>query len=165
MFSKFFNISLFHYLAGNTVNFEEKKIINFQNLIKNSSVIKDIFKQFIKDLNFDLEDTFCDKITIRFSPSQNEKPLGLLKPAMPHRDTWASGFQHQINWWIPLHDVSRENSLYFLPKYFSKEVKNNSDKWNFQTFKKNKKIMSTPVSTQKFFSNDYLYSQIRTENY
>ena len=57
MFSRFFNISLFHYLAGNTISLEEKKVINFQNLIKNSSEIRNIFKKFLKDLNFDLKDS------------------------------------------------------------------------------------------------------------
>ena len=56
-------------------------------------------------------------MTIRFSPSTNEEAKGLLKPVKPHRDTWASNFQHQINWWVPLHDLSKNNS-YFIPKYF-----------------------------------------------
>ena len=57
-------------------------------------------------------------MTIRFSPSINEEAKGLLKPVKPHRDTWASNFQHQINWWVPLHDLSKKTILFFYSKIF-----------------------------------------------
>ena len=72
-------------------------------------------------MNFDIDDTYCDQMTIRFSPSIKERARAL-KPVKPHRDTWASNFQHQINWWIPLHDLSNTN-LFFIPKYFTKKLK------------------------------------------
>ena len=75
-------------------------------------------------------------ITLRFSPSKNEASKGLLKPAQAHRDSWASNFQHQINWWIPLHAVSHKNGIYFIPNYFSKPVNNDSDYWSFESYKK-----------------------------
>ena len=74
----------------------------------------------------------------------------MLKPVKPHRDTWASNFQHQINWWVPLHDLSENNSIFFIPKYFSKSVRNDSKQWSFELFKKGFIKSSTPISLQNF---------------
>ena len=154
-FLKFFNISINEFVRDSSIIFQEKEIIKFQMLIKQSKLIYKKFVIFLKDLGFEIHDTYCDKITIRFSPSINEQAKGLLKPAKPHRDTWASNFQHQINWWVPLHDLPKQNSIFFIPKYFNQKVKNNSKDWNFQSFKKGYIKSSTPVSLQSFNSVEY----------
>ena len=149
-FLNFFNISINEFVKDNSIFLEEKEIIQFQKSIKKSKLLHNKFIIFLKDLNFDIDDTYCDQMTIRFSPSIKERARGLLKPVKPHRDTWASNFQHQINWWIPLHDLSITNSIFFIPKYFTKKVKNNSKEWNFESFKKGYINTSTPVSIQNF---------------
>ncbi len=110
----------------------------------------------MKEINFDIKDTYADKITFRYSPNKDEKSIGLLKPAPPHRDTWASCIQNQINWWLPLHNVTKENSIFFLPDYFSIKVLNNSSQWSFNEFKKKKKYPSSPYSNQEFKNKDFL---------
>ena len=163
-FLDFFKISINEFVNDNSIILEEQKIIRFQKSIKQSKTLYEKFIIFLKDLNFDIYDTYCDQITIRFSPSINEKARGLLKPVKPHRDTWASNFQHQINWWIPLHDLSKENSIFFIPKYFSKKVKNNSKEWSFELYKKGDIISSTPVSLQNFNIVDYKTKKINFGN-
>lgn len=54
-----------------------------------------------------------------------------------HRDTWYANPQAQINWWIPLYDVSEGETFAFFPAYFDKPVANDSaafdyDKWSEQ---------------------------------
>ncbi len=149
-FLNFFKVSINEFIKDSSIIFEEKEIIRFQKTIKQSNILYKKFIVLLKDLNFEIHDTYCDQITIRFSPSINEKAKGLLKPVKPHRDTWASNFQHQINWWIPLHDLSKQNSIFFIPKYFTKKVVNNSKEWRFDLFKKGFINSSTPVSIQKF---------------
>ena len=163
-FLDYFNVSINEFATDNSIILEEKKIIRFQKSIKQSKTLYEKFIIFLKDLNFDIYDTYCDQITIRFSPSINEKARGLLKPVKPHRDTWASNFQHQINWWIPLHDLSKENSIFFIPKYFSKKVKNNSKEWSFELYKKGDIISSTPVSVQNFNTVDQKTKKINIGN-
>ncbi len=163
-FSNFFNISINEFVKDNSIIIKEKEIIRFQKSIKQSKLLYDKFVIFLKDLNFDINDTYCDQITIRFSPSVNEQASGLLKPSKPHRDTWASNFQHQINWWIPLHDLSKTNSIFFIPKYFAKRVRNNSKEWNFKLFTKGYIKNSTPVSIQNFNSTDYKTKKINYGN-
>ena len=163
-FLNFFNVSINEFVKDNSIFLEEKEIIQFQKSIKKSKLLYNKFIIFLKDLNFDIDDTYCDQMTIRFSPSIKERARGLLKPVKPHRDTWASNFQHQINWWIPLHDLSNTNSIFFIPKYFTKKVKNNSKEWNFELFKKGYINSSTPVSIQNFNLVDYKTKKINFGN-
>ena len=163
-FFDYFNISIAEFVKDNSIILEEKEIIRFQKSIKQSKQLYEKFIIFLKDLNFDIYDTYCDQMTIRFSPSINERAKGLLKPVKPHRDTWASNFQHQINWWIPLHDLSETNSIFFIPKYFTKSVRNNSKEWNFESFKQGYINSSTPVSIQNFNPIDYKTKKINFGN-
>ena len=159
-FLNFFNISIKEFISDNSIVFDEKEIIRFQESIKKSKLLYEKFIVFLTDLNFEIDDTYCDQMTIRFSPSINEQAKGLLKPVKPHRDTWASNFQHQINWWVPLHDLSKHNSIFFIPKYFTKSVKNNSKEWSFESFKKGYIKSSTPISLQNFSAEDYKVKKI-----
>ncbi len=154
-FLNFFNISIKEFITDNSIVFDEKEIIRFQESIKQSKLLYEKFRVFLTDLNFEIDDTYCDQMTIRFSPSIKEQAKGLLKPVKPHRDTWASNFQHQINWWVPLHDLSKNNSIFFIPKYFSKSVRNDSKEWSFESFKKGFIKSSTPISLQNFCAEDY----------
>ena len=160
IFFNFFNLSIDEFIKDNSIILDEKEIVKFQKSIKQSKTLYKKFIVFLKDMNFEIHDTYCDQITIRFSPSINEKAKGLLKPVKPHRDTWASNFQHQINWWIPLHNISKKNSIFFIPKYFTKSVKNNSNEWSFELFKKGYIKSSTPISLQNFNPEDYKTKKI-----
>ena len=64
-----------------------------------------------------------DMISIRFTPVKGRGCLGSLKPAKPHRDTWASNIFNQINLWFPIHNVKKEHSIYIIFKYFKKNTK------------------------------------------
>jgi len=154
-FLNYFNVSINEFVKDNSIILQEEEIMKFQKLIKQSKPLYKKFIKFLKDLDFEIHDTYCDQMTIRFSPSINEDAKGLLRPVKPHRDTWASNFQHQINWWIPLHDLSKQNSIFFIPKYFTKRVKNNSKDWSYELFKQGHIKSSTPVSLQNFSPVDY----------
>jgi ectoine hydroxylase-related dioxygenase (phytanoyl-CoA dioxygenase family) len=49
----------------------------------------------------------------------------------PHRDTWYSAPACQINWWLPIFDITPENCLAFYPEYFDQAVLNNSEIYNY----------------------------------
>lgn len=48
-----------------------------------------------------------------------------------HRDTWFGNPQSQINFWIPLHDVTPAQSFTFYPSYFNAPVKNTSGDFDY----------------------------------
>ena len=63
-----------------------------------------------------------DKITFRYSPKKIKIPSGNLKPAKPHRDTWASSVFNQINWWIHT-KVEESNSIFLAQNTLKKNFK------------------------------------------
>jgi hypothetical protein len=53
-----------------------------------------------------------------------------------HRDSWYGNPQAQINWWIPLHDVTEADSFAFFYNQFDKPVENNSGDFDYDEWMK-----------------------------
>jgi hypothetical protein len=49
----------------------------------------------------------------------------------PHRDTWYSAPFSQINWWMPVYELSPDNSMAFHARYFDEAVPNSSNTYNY----------------------------------
>lgn len=49
-----------------------------------------------------------------------------------HRDTWYANPQCQINWWIPLFEVSKEQAFSFFPTYFNQPTPNTSHHFDYE---------------------------------
>jgi len=75
--------------------------------------------------------TYFDVPRLRTSTSDNYLTTGLAYAFHPHRDTWYSAPMMQVNWWLPIYDVSPENVVAFHPHYFTAAVKNGSERYNY----------------------------------
>lgn len=53
-----------------------------------------------------------------------------------HRDSWYANPEAQINWWIPLHEVTEADSFAFFYDWFAKPVDNNSGDFDYDEWKK-----------------------------
>lgn len=53
-----------------------------------------------------------------------------------HRDTWYAHSQAEITWWIPLHDVTEEETFVFYPDWFAQPVPNNSEAFDYDGWTK-----------------------------
>ena len=162
----------FNYLFNTGITNSEKLKINYnkensiffeiiQNRIKFCKLIRKCFENFLLQIELDIQSTFMDYITFRYSPASGMKNIGTLIPTPAHRDTWASNIFNQINFWFPTHNVSDRNSIFFVPKYFQKRVSNNSDEWSFYRYKKTKEFLSTPVSNIKFPRNQIVSFNVK----
>jgi hypothetical protein len=49
-----------------------------------------------------------------------------------HRDTWYAHSQAEITWWLPLHDVTEEETFAFYPDWFARPVSNNSEAFDYE---------------------------------
>jgi len=58
----------------------------------------------------------------------------------PHRDTWYSAPMCQINWWLPIFEITPENCMAFYPKYFHTPVRNNSDIYNYAEWNRKNRV-------------------------
>ena len=139
------------------LEYNQENLILFtilQNRVKKCKFIRQHFVKFLCNIGLDIKSTYMDLITLRFSPRIGKNKIGNLSPTKAHRDTWASNLFNQINFWFPIHNVTRMNSIFIVPYYFNHEVENNSVNWNFKLHKRKDKYPSTPVSNVNFNKKD-----------
>lgn len=88
-------------------------------------------RKIIASLGFDPQRCAFDPLRIRVilpNGHLNEKAAPVY---YPHRDTWYAHPQSLIVGWIPLHDLSEAETFQFYPDYFSREVPNNSQIFDY----------------------------------
>jgi len=93
---------------------------------------KRLLPDIITELGGDPVKTFFDVPRMRSAYSTDYLTSGIAYAFHPHRDTWYSAPMCQINWWLPIYDITPDNCFYIQPNYFAKAVKNNSEIYNYQ---------------------------------
>lgn len=88
-------------------------------------------RKILADLGCDLSQTYFDVPRLRSSTSDRYLTTGIAYAWHPHRDTWYSAPQCQINFWMPVFELHAENGMAFHPRYWSEPVKNNSADYNY----------------------------------
>jgi ectoine hydroxylase-related dioxygenase (phytanoyl-CoA dioxygenase family) len=83
------------------------------------------------DLRCDAELTYFDVPRMRSSTSNDYLTTGIAFAFHPHRDTWYSAPQCQLNWWLPIFPIAEDNGLAFHPKYHHNPVQNSSRVYNY----------------------------------
>jgi hypothetical protein len=91
----------------------------------------------LADFGCDLSQTYFDVPRMRSSTSGGYLTGGMAYAWHPHRDTWYSAPDCQINWWIPIYDITKDNAMAFHPCYWARGVTNDSaaydyEEWNTQ---------------------------------
>ena len=39
----------------------------------------------------------------------------------------------QLNWWLPVYEITPDNAMAFHPHYWERPIKNSSDEFNYRT--------------------------------
>lgn len=91
--------------------------------------------ELLRERGCDPRATHFDVPRLRSSTSDGYLTSGIAYAFHPHRDTWYSAPMCQINWWLPVYPLARDNGLAIYPRHFSRGVKNGSrlydyDEWN-----------------------------------
>jgi hypothetical protein len=102
----------------------KKQIYNNQELLSKLSRV-------ITNVGFTLEENAIDPIRVRTVPHGAHETENSAPAFIFHRDTWLANPQAQINWWIPLHDVSEQETFSLYPGYFSKAIANSSNNFDY----------------------------------
>ena len=92
---------------------------------------KNLIPKLLKELGCDARKTYFDVPRLRTSTSDNYLTTGIAYAFHPHRDTWYSAPQCQLNWWIPVYDITPENGMAFHLRYWDKALKNGSRDYNY----------------------------------
>lgn len=78
------------------------------------------------------QDTYFDVPRLRSSTSDGYLTTGIAYAFHPHRDTWYSAPLCQLNWWMPVFDVTPNNVMAFHPQYWEQPVANSSAAYDYQ---------------------------------
>lgn len=75
--------------------------------------------------------TFFEVPKLRSSTSDGYLTAGIAYAWHPHRDTWYSAPQCQINWWMPVYDILPGNCMAFHTAQWGKSIHNSSQGYNY----------------------------------
>ncbi len=92
---------------------------------------KNLLPQIMAEHGVDLEKLYFDVPRMRSAYPSGFLSSGIAYAFHPHRDTWYSAPQCQLNWWLPIYPISANNGMGFYPRHFSKGVANNSEIYNY----------------------------------
>ncbi|MGH8232146.1 MAG: hypothetical protein ACRESY_10015 [Steroidobacteraceae bacterium] len=91
-------------------------------------------------LGCDPQATYFDVPRMRSATSNDYLSTGIAYAFHPHRDTWYSAPFCQINWWLPVFPLTRDNCMAFHPRYFSHGVRNSSNIYNYQEWNRSSRF-------------------------
>jgi hypothetical protein len=92
---------------------------------------KALLQRILAESGCDLDDTYFDVPRLRSAMPQDYLASGIAYAFHPHRDTWYSAPQCQLNWWLPIYDMTAENCMAFHPRYWREGVRNSSAGYNY----------------------------------
>jgi hypothetical protein len=97
---------------------------------------KQLIQAILEEFNCDLNKTYLDVPRLRTVTSGGYLTSGVGYAFHPHRDTWYSAPMSQLNWWLPVYEFESESSMAFHPQYWSQEVENDSNNFNYYEYNK-----------------------------
>jgi hypothetical protein len=92
---------------------------------------KRLIRALLSQFGCDREKTYFDVPRLRSSTSDGYLTTGIAYAFHPHRDTWYSAPQSQLNWWLPIYPVTDDEGMVFYPRYWNRAVKNGSHRYNY----------------------------------
>jgi hypothetical protein len=92
---------------------------------------KKLIPQIMEEHGVDLDRLFFDVPRLRSAYPSGFLSSGIAYAFHPHRDTWYSAPNCQLNWWMPIYPIKADNSMGFYPRYFEEPVENNSEIYNY----------------------------------
>lgn len=98
----------------------------------NSPTTKELIRGILTEFGIDLDNTYFDVPRLRIVTSDNFLTAGVGYAYKAHRDTWYSSPGSQINWWMPVYDNDKGNTMSMYPGYWSSPLKNSSEIFDYQ---------------------------------
>ncbi len=90
-----------------------------------------LLKAMVAEMGCDLKSTYIDVPRLRMVTHGGYLTSGVGYAHHPHRDTWYSAPLCQLNWWLPIYEITPESSMAFHPRYWSQPVRNSSAEFNY----------------------------------
>jgi hypothetical protein len=97
----------------------------------------------LEELGCSLDKTYFDVPRMRTATSDEYLTSGIAYAFHPHRDTWYSAPQCQLNWWLPIFELESNRSMAFHPRYWTEPVRNSSRTYNYAEWNKTSRFIAS----------------------
>jgi hypothetical protein len=104
---------------------------------------KRLLPMILDELGCSLDQTFFDVPRMRTATSDEYLTSGIAYAFHPHRDTWYSAPQCQLNWWLPIFELESNRSMAFHPRYWTEPVRNSSRTYNYAEWNKTSRFIAS----------------------
>jgi hypothetical protein len=93
-----------------------------------------MLRRLVASCGFDPGRTAFDPIRLRVVAHRGFENPRAAPIYHAHRDTWYAHPQALITWWVPLHDLSEEETFVFFPDEFRRPVPNDSERFDYDAW-------------------------------
>jgi hypothetical protein len=97
----------------------------------NDAVTKTLVRDVLVSFGCDLDDTYFDVPRLRVVPHGGYLSSGVSYAYKAHRDIWYSSPTAQVNWWMPVLDVTPQRAMSMLPGYWARPLANSSSQFDY----------------------------------
>jgi hypothetical protein len=97
----------------------------------NAQQTKELIRAYLVEQGIDAEKTYFDVPRMRVVPHSSYLAAGVSYAYKAHRDTWYSSPAAQVNWWLPVWDVTVERTMAFYPSYWDRPLANSSGDFDY----------------------------------
>jgi hypothetical protein len=109
---------------------------------------KTLIPKLVEEAGGDPAQVYFDVPRMRSATARDYLTTGIAYAFHPHRDTWYSAPQAQINWWFPIYDMEPDNGMAFYPQHFANALPNSSDTYNYYRWNRdNRAAASQQIGT------------------
>jgi hypothetical protein len=88
-------------------------------------------RRIVTALGAGADEVYADVPKLRTAFPAGGLSTGIAYAFQAHRDTWYAAPRQQVNWWMPVWPVAENNIMEFFPRWFGREIPNNSGDYNY----------------------------------
>jgi hypothetical protein len=99
----------------------------FTNHLRTKELVRDILLEY----GADLRRTYFDVPRLRVAPHGGYLSAGVSYAYAAHRDTWYSSPHSQVNYWMPVFQVTPDRAMSMFPEYWERPVPNSSGDFDY----------------------------------
>jgi hypothetical protein len=110
------------------------RVGRLRKLLYTAPQYHDAVRRVVRSCGFDPGRLAFDPIRLRVVTHRGYEDPRAAPIYYAHRDTWYAHSQAEITWWLPLHDVTQEETFVFYPDWFDRPVSNNSECFDYEAW-------------------------------
>ena len=111
----------------------------FTNALETKEIIRDVLAEY----GCDLGKTFFDVPRLRVVTSDGFLTAGVGYAYKAHRDIWYSSPTAQLNWWLPVYDLTSDQTMSMYPEYWAQSIRNSSIQFDYDEWRNVGRGMAT----------------------